>query len=63
MMYNKKTPVLIWNRGFALYSRLNFAVESGRMENLPGFLFGAIFFAISLFVELKVKLILRRFEE
>ncbi len=37
MMHNKKAPVLIWNRGFALYSRLNFGVESGRMENLPGF--------------------------
>ncbi len=37
MMYNKKTPVLIWSRGFALYSRLAFAVEFGRMENLPGF--------------------------
>ncbi|MCR5396378.1 MAG: helix-turn-helix domain-containing protein [Lachnospiraceae bacterium] len=49
---------------------LNVLAEAARevlLVNLSmamlGFLYGAIFFAISLFVELKVKLILRRFEE
>ena len=49
---------------------LNVLAEAGRevlLVNLSmamlGFLYGALFFAISLFVELKVKLILRRFEE